>query len=159
MYLVSACLIGMNTTHTGKNNANQIFEDMLRRGEVVPICPEQLGGLTTPRPLAEIVGGTGNDVLAQHATVQRKDGTDVTQAFIRGAREVLELANKLAPAMVILKERSPSCGVHFIYDGTFSQRVISGTGVTTALLQKHGFAIISDEEYLKQLLDKERDEK
>jgi uncharacterized protein YbbK (DUF523 family) len=151
MNLVSACLVGMNTTYAGGNKLNRVFEEMLRRGEAIPICPEQLGGSSTPRPRAEIVGGNGEDVLMGRAKVQRQDGSDVTEAFLRGAQEVLALAKRIMPEIVILKERSPSCGVKFIYDGTFSHRVIAGMGVATALLQENGFRTISDEEFLERL--------
>lgn len=120
-------------------------------GELIPICPEQLGGLPTPRPPAEIVGGDGHAVLEGRARVLTQRGQDVTENYLRGAREVLRLASTVQAELVILKERSPSCGVHWIYDGTFTGRTVPGCGVTTALFQREGFAVVSDEEFLAKL--------
>jgi len=129
-------------------------EELLRlaaAGELIPICPEQLGGLPTPRSPAEIVGGDGHAVLEGRARVLTQKGQDVTENYLRGAREVLRLASTVQAELVILKERSPSCGVHWIYDGTFTGRIVAGCGVTSALLQREGFAVVSDEEFLAKL--------
>jgi uncharacterized protein YbbK (DUF523 family) len=145
--LVSACLIGMCTTFRGGANARNVFEELVAAGKAVPFCPEQLGGLPTPRPPAEIVGGTGEDVLDGRARVVTSDGADVTENYLRGAHETLRLAQLVGADEVILKERSPSCGVERVHDGTFSGTTIPGSGVTTALLRRHGFKVTSDEDY------------
>jgi uncharacterized protein YbbK (DUF523 family) len=150
MKLVSACLIGICSTYRQSSNTHNIFEQLLRDGEAVPICPEQLGGLPTPRPPAEIVGGDGKDVLSGDARVVTSSGSDVTENYIRGAREALRIATLVKPDLIILKERSPSCGVSVIYDGTFTKNLRPGTGVTTALLRANGYRVVSDEEYLQQ---------
>jgi uncharacterized protein YbbK (DUF523 family) len=106
-----------------------------------------LGGLSTPRPPAEVFGGTAEDVLSGKARVIQCDGTDVTDAFLRGAREVLKLARLVQPELIIFKENSPSCGVKIVYDGTHTHRLIPGCGVTTALLQKNGFKVVSEKEF------------
>lgn len=123
---------------------------MVERGEAVPACPEQLGGLPTPRPPAEIQQGCdGFTVLDGRARVLRQNGEDVTEAFIRGAQEMLKLAQACRPELVILKERSPSCGVNAIYDGNFCGRTIPGIGVAAALLKRHGLQVLSDEQFLE----------
>jgi uncharacterized protein YbbK (DUF523 family) len=109
--------------------------------QLIPVCPEESGGLPTPRPPAEIVGGDGNDVLDGTAKVMTDDGTDVTEAFLKGAHHALEAAQSNGATHVILKARSPSCGCGDIYDGTFSGTLTSGDGVTTALLKRHGIIV------------------
>jgi uncharacterized protein YbbK (DUF523 family) len=107
--------------------------------------------LPTPRPPAEIQPGfDGFTVLEGKARVLRQSGEDVTEAFVRGAREMLKLAQGCGADLVILKERSPSCGVHSIHDGNFCGRIVSGIGVAAALLKRHGLQVLSDEEYLKE---------
>jgi len=146
MRLVSACLVGINCAYDGKSRTNQKLLELFQQGELIPVCPEQLGGQTTPRPNAEIYGGTGKDVLEGKAKVVEKDGIDVTQHFIRGAYEVLNIAKNLEIKEAILKARSPSCGCGKIYDGTFSNILIDGDGVTTALLKKYGIEVKNNEE-------------
>lgn len=151
MFLISACLTGCEATWRGSSHPQEAFLELLRRHQAIPVCPEQLGGLPTPRPPAEIVGGTGLDVLFGRARVLTRDGRDVTDHFLRGAQEVLRLAQLVRPDLVIFKERSPSCGVREIYDGTFSSTVRPGCGVTTALLHQHGFEVVSEQEFLQGL--------
>jgi len=146
LIIVSACLAGFHTTYRGQHHTSERIREMVRRGEAIPVCPEQLGGLATPRPPAEITGGTAEDVLKAAARVRRPDGADVTDAFLRGAREILNLALLVRPELVIFKEKSPSCGVSTIYDGSHSGKLIPGCGITTALLRSHGFQVVSDEE-------------
>ncbi len=145
--VISSCLVGMNTTYTGESNRKALFVRMLERGEVVPVCPEQLGGLTTPRLPSEIEHGCGQDVINGKARVIHNNGMDVTANFLRGAKEVLRLARSINPPLIIFKERSPSCGVHRIYDGSFSNVLVEGEGVTTALLRRHGFRVVSEIEF------------
>jgi uncharacterized protein YbbK (DUF523 family) len=153
VFLISSCLIGCEVTWRATSNAHERFAALLREHRAIPVCPEQLGGLPTPRPPSEIVGGTGEDVLDGSARVLTRDGADVTEHFLRGAQEVLRIAELVRPKLVILKERSPSCGVHWIYDGTFSGNLRSGCGVTTALLRRNGWRVVSDEEFLAGALD------
>lgn len=139
MMLVSACLAGLATNFKGGAWPRQDVINLVREGKAIPVCPEQLGGLPTPRPPAELLGGDGNDVLAGKARVVRRSGDDVTEHFIRGAEEVLRLALLLKPELILFKDTSPSCGIALIHDGTFTGSFRSGVGVTTALLQQHGF--------------------
>jgi len=111
--------------------------------ELIPVCPEEAGGLPTPRPPAEIVGGDGEDVLNGKAKVMTVDGRDVTDAYLKGAHHALQVAQAHGATQVILKARSPSCGCSDIYDGTFSGTLTSGDGVTTALLKRHGITVTS----------------
>lgn len=148
--LVSACLLGINCKYTGDNNYNQqLIEDLAKQDleAVIPVCPEQLGGLTTPRHPVEIIGGSGIDVLNQSARTLNDHKEDVTSPFIKGAEETLKIARLTNCDCAILKERSPSCGVNLIYDGTFSHNTLPGEGVCTAILRKHGFEVFSEEDY------------
>ncbi len=148
MRLISACLCGINCKYNGKNNRHPIFQTMLESEEVLPVCPEQIGGLPTPRPACETIGGTGMDVLSGKARVMSEDGRDVTEAFVNGAELVLEIAADRGINEAIFQSRSPSCGCGYIYDGTFSSHLIKGDGVTTALLRKHGIQVINEADFL-----------
>lgn len=141
--LVSACLLGVNCRFDGGNSQNEDAVKRTQTEKLIPVCPEEAGGLPTPRPPVEIVGGDGNDVLDGKARVMTADGEDKTEEFVRGAHHALELAQSQGAKSVILKSKSPSCGCGNIYDGTFSGTLISGDGVTAALLKRHGIEIIS----------------
>jgi len=159
MILVSACLLGLNTKYDGKTNAHALIQKYSSLGKFIPVCPEQLGGLPTPRVPVEIIEGTGQDVLAGRCAVQGKQGEIVTTEFMLGATEVIKIVEMVTVTAVILKERSPSCGVNYIYDGNFSHCIKPGQGVTTALLRAHNIPIYSEveltEEQLKALLNDE----
>jgi len=129
VYLVSACLVGLATRYDGGIFRNKgCLHDM--GGRIwIPFCPEQLGGLPTPRPAADLVGGDGRDVLAGRARVVTREGQDITAAFLRGAGQVLEIARSHPVDAVFLKSRSPSCGLSPVI------------GVTAALLMEHGFRL------------------
>lgn len=143
MIMVSACLVGINCRYDGTNKYSSKVEDIIVAGMLVPFCPEQLGGAPTPRVPAEIVNGSGCDVLAGRAKVIDKKGKDVTCIFLRGAQESLKLAKLIKPEKIVLKDKSPSCGIEFIYDGSFSGRKIPGSGAAAELLKNHNFKIIS----------------
>ncbi len=145
MWLVSACLLGMPTAYDGQGRPVERLIERAARGEVVPICPEMAGGLPVPRPPAEIVGGSGEDVLDGQARVVTIDGQDVTEAYLRGAEAALAVARRLGIRKAILKAHSPSCGCRLIYDGTHSGRLIPGQGVTAALLRREGIEVVSEE--------------
>lgn len=147
MKVISACLIGCRCRYDGNAKAVDRFTRMVERGEAVFVCPEQLGGLSTPRPPAQIVGGTGEDVLDGRAKVVTDGGVDVTDQFVKGAQEALRLAQLAGAKVAVLKERSPSCGSSLIYDGSFSGGKMPGNGVTAALLKRHGIEVYSEETY------------
>jgi uncharacterized protein YbbK (DUF523 family) len=144
--LVSACLLGLRTTFRGSHNENAAVLALGERRRLVPFCPEQLGGLSTPRPPAEIQGGGGAEVLAGSAIVETEDGTDVTDHFLRGAHQAACLARLVGARGAVLKARSPSCGVGRIYDGTFSHRLRPGSGVAAALLEQEGVEVLTEED-------------
>ena len=141
--LISACLLGVRCRYDGGDSRNEAAIKQQKKYEFVPVCPEESGGLPTPRPPAEIIGGDGDAVLDGKAKVMTADGTDVTDAYLKGARHALEVAQSSGATHVILKARSPSCGCGDIYDGTFSGNLTSGDGVTTALLKRHGITVTS----------------
>ena len=132
--LVSACLLGVVCRYDGKGQAIPRLNELLAACEVIPVCPEQLGGLPTPRTPSERVG---EKVLAQ-------DGTDVTCAFARGAMEALRLARLTGARLALLKARSPSCGSGEIYDGSFTGRTVPGNGVAAQALVDAGIEIFNE---------------
>ena len=126
IFLVSACLLGVNARYDGQCKLNKQCLKRIQNAHIVPICPEQLGGLRTPRHAAKIIGGDGNDVLEGKAKVITLNGQDVSSNFIQGAQQVLKIIQLQQNNGVFFKSRSPSCGVTTL-------------GVTAALLKKHGY--------------------
>jgi uncharacterized protein YbbK (DUF523 family) len=143
--IVSACFAGVHCRFDQRHCLVEKIHELVQKGEAIPVCPEQLGGLSTPRNPAEIVGGDGDDVLDGKARVIDNQGNDVTEAFLRGAHEALRLAKAVGAKEAILKERSPSCGSNMIYDGTFTGSKKPGVGVTAALYRRHGIRVYSEE--------------
>jgi uncharacterized protein YbbK (DUF523 family) len=154
MILVSSCLLGLNTRYDGISNDNPLLIRYCRCGKFIPICPEQLGGLPTPRKPAEITGGDGNQVLSGSAKIFSTSKEDVTLNFIKGSEEVLKILKIIPVTAAILKERSPSCGANYIYDGSFNSIKIKGAGVTAALLKTLNIPVYSEEEIDEKLLKK-----
>lgn len=150
-YLISACLVGQNVRYDAKNCLQLKLKQLLDTHQAVVICPEIAGGLSTPRQPAEIINGDGFAVLQGLAKVMDSQGIDVTREFILGAEKTLKLAQQHQVTHVILKANSPSCGSQMIYDGTFSDQKIAGKGVTAALLEQHGFTVMTEEAFLQQL--------
>lgn len=146
MLLISACLVGVNCKYNGGNNEVDKIRKIAQEEKAILICPEQLGGLPTPRLPCEIVGGDGKKVLRGEAKVLDQNGRDQTQFFIKGAQETLKIAKLYGARTAILKARSPSCGSGVIYDGSFQGRKIKGDGVTAALLKENGIDVFSEEE-------------
>lgn len=134
--LVSACLLGKNCKYNGSNNLNQRVLDFIEGHEVIGVCPEQLGGLSTPRLPAEIVDGI----------VTNKEGISVDVQFRKGAQTALAVALEKKVDLAILQSRSPSCGVNEIYDGNFSGKKIKGQGVFAKLLSAHGIKVLDAED-------------
>lgn len=139
--VISACLLGIRCRYDGGHSRNETVMNEKKTYQLIPVCPEESGGLLTPRPPAEIVGGDGDAVLDGTAKVMNANGTDVTAAYLKGAHHALQVAQSHGATHVVLKAKSPSCGCGDIYDGTFSGTLISGDGVTTALLKRHGIAV------------------
>lgn len=136
--LVSACLLGCPTRYDGAAKPCQAVLALAKDNELIPVCPEQLGGLATPRLPSERTPD-GTKVLA-------KNGTDVTEQYLRGAETARKLADLLGADYCILKSGSPSCGCGLIYDGSFSGKKVPGDGVTTELLKSAGYRVITEED-------------
>jgi uncharacterized protein YbbK (DUF523 family) len=134
--LISACLIGVNCRYDGSSQKITELEQLSKKYNLIPICPEQLGGLPTPRSAAEIL----------NSKVITKNGEDVTKQFDKGAKEVLALATLHQCTIAILKERSPSCGSNQRYDGYFRGMLIEGEGLTAALLKNNNITVLSENE-------------
>ena len=134
--LISACLVGDNVKYNGGNNQHPLIEKLLEKYELVLFCPEVEGGLPIPRLSCERKG----------ESVINTNGEDVTINFENGADLAYNICLFLKIKIAILKEKSPSCGVHEIYDGTFSHKVIKGSGVTTELLKRKGITVYNEDE-------------
>lgn len=143
----SQCLLGVQCRYDGRCAAKQEVCDAARERGWIPVCPEILGGLCTPRPAAERVGDR----------VMNRDGIDVTQQFCHGAEQALEIAKLYGARYALLKERSPSCGCGEIYDGTFTGKRIAGDGLTAALFKEHGIQVFGESrlDELIEILDKD----
>lgn len=146
MKLISACLLGIKCGWDGTDNKNDKAVELLKKEILIPVCPEQLGGLPTPRLRQEIQGGAGKDVLEKKAKVVNENGVDVTDQFVIGAEETLKIANLYQIKEFIGKSYSPSCGCSKIYDGTFSGKSIKGRGITAELLMRNGIKIKREED-------------
>ena len=139
MILISACLCGINCKYNGKNNYNEKALELVKSGKAIPICPEQLGGLTTPRNSSEI------KIIDNEVHVIDNKNNDITKELKKGANEVLKLVKDLNVDKVILQSRSPSCGVGRIYDGSFTGKIINGNGVLAQLLIDNNIEVIDIE--------------
>ncbi len=139
--LISACLLGTPCRYDGKSKANPSIRALLQEHELIPVCPEQLGGLPTPRPASERQGDR----------VLNELGMEVTGAYQRGAEEALRLAKLLDCTCAVLKERSPSCGSGWIYDGTFSGTLVPGDGLTAQRLKAAGIPVLGESQMGKLL--------
>ena len=135
--LVSACLVGENCKYNGKNNKNEKIIEFLKDKEVILVCPEVMGGLTTPRLKSEILN---NKVI-------NEINEDVTSYFVNGAKIALQRAINNDIKLAILKEKSPSCGSKKIYNGKFNGTLIDGSGVFATMLKEKGITILSEEDF------------
>ena len=138
--MVSACLAGENCKYNGGNNRNEKVLQLMRDHEVIMVCPEQMGGLPTPRVPAEIRDGV----------VMARDGRIVDREFRAGAEKCLEVALREEPDLIVLQSRSPSCGVKQRYDGTFTGTLVEGAGVTAQLLMDSGFRVVDVENLTRE---------
>ena len=136
MILVSACLVGENCKYNGDNNKNEKVLEFLKDKEYIKICPEVMGGLPTPRPPSEIKGDKVFNIK----------GENVTNNFISGGKYALEIAKNKKPELIILKAKSPSCGLGQVYDGSFSATLKEGNGIACQMLIDNGFKIITENE-------------
>ena len=145
--LISACLLGKPVRYDGcrLKDLPALPAPWFSEDRLVVFCPEAAGGLAVPRPPAEIQGGSGKDVMEGRCTVLDRQGQDQTPAFLSGARAALAMARSVGLVVAIFKERSPSCGSRYIYDGTFTGTVRPGQGVTAALLSENGIAVFGED--------------
>ena len=141
--LVSACLLGICCRYDGRGNPNDAVLSLLNRDDItlIPVCPEQLGGLSTPRIPSERRG----------ERVVNRAGEDVTSQFLRGAEEALRIAKLYGCQVAVLKERSPSCGCGRIYDGNFSGKLTDGDGVTAELLRREGIKVYGESQVTEMI--------
>ncbi|MCF6266637.1 MAG: DUF523 domain-containing protein [Desulfuromusa sp.] len=142
--LVSSCLLGLKTRYNGTDNYCQTVIDYIKKNQLtpIPVCPEQLAGLSTPRPKCWFDHGDGATALAGNGKLINENGQEVTKKFIHGAQECLKIAQLTHCSQAILQQRSPSCGSQSIY---LNEELVKGVGVTTALLNKNGLKIFSDD--------------
>ncbi|PCI59518.1 MAG: hypothetical protein COB35_11180 [Gammaproteobacteria bacterium] len=151
--LISACFLGKKVRYDA--DSKTLFHPLIilwqSQNRLISICPEVEGGLPIPRPPAEIQNYSNSN----NNIIMTSTGVDVSQAFKKGAQQALQLCQQQHIEFALLKESSPSCGNHFIYDGSFSNKKIVGQGVTTQLLQQHGIKVFSEDniEVLAQALD------
>lgn len=146
MIIVSGCLAGINCKYNGGNNYDERICNLVRAGKAIVVCPEQMGGLKTPRKPAEIRKST-----SEVRSVVTCEGDDVTEQYFKGAEETLKIAQMAQATAAILQPRSPSCGRGTIYDGTFSKTKIDGNGITAELLLKNGIEVYSPDEYFNKI--------
>ncbi|MEA2070657.1 MAG: DUF523 domain-containing protein [Asgard group archaeon] len=152
--IMSACLLGINCVYNNSNNKCEQLFPLIQKHHIIPICPEQLGGLPTPRVSQCIVSGSGEDVLMEKTKVVNRSNEDVTDNFLKGAAESLKIARLFDAKLAILKEKSPSCGVHKIYNKPSSNKnhIVKGKGVTTAIFEKKGILVYSEKDVIQEIL-------
>lgn len=136
--IVSACLLGICSRYDGGDAYSKDAVESVKGSLIIPVCPEQLGGLPTPRPKAEITSGSGSDVLDGRSSVTDEYGIDVTGYFLKGAQQALKIARLTGAEKAMLKERSPSCGVSLICSRS---ECVQGEGVAAALLKREGLIV------------------
>jgi len=141
--LVSACLVGINCRYDGKNQQDLNVMQLAKYYNLIPVCPEQLGGLSTPRPASWFIKGNGVDTNKGLNNMQNEDSKDVSKNFRNGAKEVLTICKLLDIKNAVLKENSPSCGFKKIY---LKEKLTDGKGVTASLLIKNGINVMSENE-------------
>ena len=152
---ISACLMGTHCRYNGSSALNNELFELVKDRDVLLFCPEIMANLPTPRSPVEIAGGNGYDVINGQAMVVNKEGINMTGEFLNGAQRAMDLFMQNKVSAVVLKEKSPSCGVNEIYDGRFLGTLVKGCGVLTALLLQNGLKIFSNEDLhsLKQWLE------
>lgn len=136
--IVSACLLGANTRYDGKSSSTEEVISLLKQHNLIPVCPEQLGGMQTPRYPSEIQAG--------ESVIKNSQGEDVTSCFVKGAEEALLLALLCNCKLAILKSKSPSCGKGLVYDGSFSRRLIKGNGIFAQMLIDNGIEVYTEKD-------------
>jgi uncharacterized protein YbbK (DUF523 family) len=151
MIIVSACIAGKNCRWNGKNKEDARIKKMVESGEAIAACPEELGGLPTPRKPCGMFAGTGADVISGNAKVESvDDGEDFTEPFVKGAEEFLKIAreNKIDTAVMYTPSPSCGCGRTWKLDNALANAIVEGDGVAAALLRKNGIKVVAHDEFL-----------
>ena len=140
--LISACLLGINCRYDGTHRALNpgLIAELIKTFYLIPVCPEQLGGLPTPRPPAQFFGGTGKELIHGRAKLVDEEGRETTSYILKAAEEVLKLTDLFGIKTAIFKDKSPACGVERVY---MEGQIVSGEGVVTAVLRTKGLKILS----------------
>lgn len=143
MYLISACLVGVNCRYNGTNTLDEKLRRLVEDGKAIPVCPEVMGDLPIPREPCEVkkTGDKVKEVIGQ-------SGKEYTNFFLKGAEKTLEICKIIGIEKAILQSRSPSCGYGKIYDGTFSGKLIEGNGVTAELLAENGIKVFNEKNWI-----------
>ena len=145
--LVSSCLLGEPVRYDGQAKGVDGIKKLAQTHELISFCPEVSGGLPVPRQASELKGSAINILQGDEGGVFTKEGTDFTKAFLQGAEKALALCKQHSIKVAILKERSPSCGANFVYDGTHQGRVIPGQGITATFLKQHGIKVFTEDNF------------
>jgi uncharacterized protein YbbK (DUF523 family) len=146
--LISPCLIGIRTRWDESCDEIEELINLVKSGQAVFLCPEQIGGLTTPREPSEIeIVKTAKDVLVGEAKVLTNTGKDVTEQFVVGARRILKFCQEMGVEIAILKSGSPTCGSKQTYDGSFTDTKIPGKGITAELLEQNGIKVYNEKNF------------
>jgi uncharacterized protein YbbK (DUF523 family) len=140
IYLISACLAGVNCRWDGTNSRNQKIIELVGKGRALLVCPEELGGLSTPREKAYFFEGDGKDVIAGKGKVITLSSKDITSQLLAGAKKTLKMAKKYKIKYAIMKKNSPSCGCGKIY---IKGKLVKGDGVATVILKRERIKIIT----------------
>jgi len=152
MILVSMCLAGINCNYKGESKPSERVVELIKAGKAIPVCPEQLGGLPTPRSGARILSGNGHDVLDNKTRLVTDDGLDVTEQYVKGAHLVLEICKMFNITEVVLKQGSPSCGKGKTQGGETERMLVNGDGVTVALLKRNGIEVYSEDDLQDEVI-------
>ena len=148
MILASACLAGEKCRYNAEHRLHPVIAELSKKGKIVAVCPEVMGGLTIPRLACEITGADAQAVLDSKANVLNLAGEDITKAVLRGCRKALDAAKKNKIKLAVLKDKSVCCAVEKIHDGSFQGRLINGKGILTLLLEKEGIRVVNSDELL-----------
>ncbi len=148
MILVSACLAGEKCRYNAEHRLHPIIAELGKKGKIIAVCPEVMGGLPTPRLACEIAGANAQLVIDSQAKVRNLVGDDITQAILSGCRKALNIAKDNKIKLAILKDKSVCCAVDTIYDGTFQSRLVQGRGILTLLLESEGIKVVNSKSVL-----------
>ena len=148
MILVSACLAGEKCRYNAEHRLHPVIAELSKKGKIIAICPEVMGGLTIPRLACEITNADAQAVLDSKAKVLNLAGEDITEAVLRGCCKALDVAKKNKIKLAVLKDKSVCCAVEKMYDGSFQSRLVNGKGILTLLLEHDGIKVVNSKAVL-----------